>query len=190
MTAGRKDVSIVHLSDVHFGRDADLVQLEQIEDYVPGLKPDAIAISGDLTQRARHGEFMAAHAFIRRLARVAPVLMVPGNHDVQWWASPFGLRGKAPLYRKYRRYFGDLGPVLEVPGAIIVGLVTAWGVTGGSMTLNPNDVAVKGHLPKSETDRARDVFARAPGSEARIIVMHHNVIPGKISGRCSRCRAR
>ena len=184
MTSARKDVSIVHLSDVHFGRDADLVQLEQIEDYVPGLKPDAIAISGDLTQRARHGEFMAAHAFIRRLARVAPVLVVPGNHDVQWWASPFGMRGKAPLYRKYRRYFGDdLGPVLEVPGAIIVGLVTAWGVTGGSLTANPNDIAVKGHLPKAETDRAREVFARAPASEACIIVMHHNVIPGKISGR-------
>jgi 3',5'-cyclic AMP phosphodiesterase CpdA len=184
VTAGGKDVSIVHLSDVHFGRDADLVQLEQIEDYVPGLKPDAIAISGDLTQRARHGEFMAAHAFIRRLARVAPVLVVPGNHDVQWWASPFGLRGTAALYRKYRRYFGDdLGPVLEVSGAVIVGLVTAYGVTGGSMTLNPNDIAVKGHLPKSETDRAHEIFARAPASAVRIIVMHHNVIPGKISGR-------
>ena len=181
--AGR-DVSIVHLSDVHFGRDADLAQLEQIEDFVPGLKPDAIAVSGDLSQRARHGEFMAAHAFVRRLSRVAPVLVVPGNHDVQWWASPFGLRGTTALYRKYRRYFGDdLGPVLEVPGAVIVGLLTAYGVTGGSMTLNPNDIAVKGHLPRAETDRAREIFAHAPASAARIIVMHHNVIPGKISGR-------
>ena len=184
MTQSRKEVAIVHLSDVHFGVDADLLQLEQIEDYVPGLRPDAIAISGDLSQRARHGEFMAAHAFIRRLNKVAPVLVVPGNHDVQWWASPFGLRGMAPLYTKYRRYFGnDLRPVLEVPGAVIVGLLSAYGVALGSLTLNLNDIAVKGHLPRAETDRAREIFSRAPASAARVIVLHHNVIPGKISER-------
>jgi 3',5'-cyclic AMP phosphodiesterase CpdA len=184
VSAPKKDFSIVHLSDVHFGVDADLTQLEQIEDYVPGLRPDAIAISGDLSQRARPGEFMAAHAFIRRLARVAPVLVVPGNHDVQWWASPFGLRCTTPLYRKYRRYYGlNLTPVLEVPGAVIVGLLSSYGMSMGSLTWNLRDIAVKGHLPKAETDRARDLFARAPVGAARIIVMHHNVIPGKISER-------
>ena len=184
MTPGRKEVSVVHLSDVHFGVDADLLQLEQLEDYVPGLRPDAIAISGDLTQRARHGEFMAAHAFVRRLTKAAPVLVVPGNHDVQWWASPLGLRGTAPLYRKYRRYFGDdLTPVLEVPGAVLVGLLSSHGVAPGSVTWNLRDIAVKGHLPQAETDRAREIFARAPASAARFIVLHHTVLPGPISER-------
>ncbi len=180
----KQEISIVHLSDVHFGVDADLWQLEQIEEYVPTLRPDAIALSGDLTQRARHGEFMAAHAFVRRLRKVAPVLVVPGNHDVQWWASPFGMRGTAPLYAKYRRYFGeDLAPVLEIPGAVIVGLLSAYGMAPGSLTWNLRDIAVKGHLPSSETDRAREIFARAPADVARVIVTHHNVLPGKISQR-------
>jgi len=74
-----KDVRILHLSDVHFGVDAQLAQLEAIEDYAPTLELDAVAVSGDLTQRARHGEFQAAHAMVRRLAKVAPVLVVPGS---------------------------------------------------------------------------------------------------------------
>ncbi len=179
-----KEVSVVHLSDVHFGVDADLSQLEQIEEYVPTLRPDAIAVSGDLSQRARHGEFMAAHAFLHRLGKVAPVLVVPGNHDVQWWSSPFGLRGTAVLYRKYRRYFGDdLTPVLELPGLVVVGLLSSYGVAAGSLTWNLRDIAVKGHLPRSETDRARRIFEAAPADAARVLVMHHNVLPGKISER-------
>lgn len=179
-----KEISIVHLSDVHFGVDADLAQLEQIEEYLPGLKPNAIAVSGDLSQRARHGEFMAAHAFIRRLRKIAPALVVPGNHDVQWWASPFGLRGTAPLYRKYRRYFGeDLTPVLEVPGAVLAGALTSYGLAFGSMTSRLRDIAVKGHLPDSETERVRKIFERAPANAARVLVMHHNVLPGQISQR-------
>ena len=102
-----KDVRLLHLSDVHFGVDAQLARLEAIEDFAPTLELDAIAVSGDLTQRARHGEFQAAHAMVRRLKKAAPVLVVPGNHDVQWWSSPFHLLGTRRLYAKYRRWFGE-----------------------------------------------------------------------------------
>ena len=179
-----KDVRILHLSDVHFGVDAQLAQLEAIEDYAPSLELDAIAVSGDLTQRARHGEFQAAHAMVRRLGKAAPVLVVPGNHDVQWWASPFHLLGTRRLYAKYRRWFGEeLTPMLEIPGAVIAGALSAWGVALGSMTPNLRDLAVKGHLPKTEIDRVEAIFARAPAGAARVLVLHHNVLPGEISGR-------
>jgi 3',5'-cyclic AMP phosphodiesterase CpdA len=78
-------VVIVHLSDLHFGRPADLDLVEALEEFLPGLAPDAIGISGDLTQRARHGEFQRARALVRSLLSVAPVLVIPGNHDVEWW---------------------------------------------------------------------------------------------------------
>lgn len=179
-----KDVRILHLSDVHFGVDAQLAQLEAIEDYAPTLELDAVAVSGDLTQRARHGEFQAAHAMVRRLAKVAPVLVVPGNHDVQWWASPFHLLGTRRLYAKYRRWFGeDLTPTLEIPGAVIAGALSAWGVALGSMTPNLRDLAVKGHLPKREIDRVAAIFAQAPPGAAKVLVLHHNVLSGEISGR-------
>jgi 3',5'-cyclic AMP phosphodiesterase CpdA len=178
------DVRILHVSDVHFGRDAQLAQLEAIEDFAPTLGLDAVVVSGDLTQRSRHGEFQAAHSMVRRLQQVAPALVVPGNHDVQWWASPLHLLGTRPLYSKYRRWFGDeLTPTLEIPGAVIAGTLSAHGVALGSMTWNLRDLAVKGHLPRSETDRVAEIFARAPAGAARVIVLHHNVLPGQISAR-------
>lgn len=178
------DVRILHLSDVHFGVDAQLAQLEEIEEFAPTLESHAIVLSGDLTQRARHGEFQAAHALLRRLGRIAPTLVVPGNHDVEWWKSPFGIAGTGPLYAKYRRWFGDeLTPTLQIPGAVIAGALSAHGVAFGSVTWNLRDLAVKGHLPKTETDRVAAIFAKAPPGSAKIVVMHHNVLPGAISRR-------
>lgn len=177
-------VTILHLSDVHYGVDAQLDQLEAIEDVAAELRPDAVALSGDLSQRARHGEFQAAHALLRRLGQTAPTLVVPGNHDVQWWKSPLHLLGTGRLFTKYRRWFGEsLTPVLEIPGAVIAGALSAWGVAPGSMTWNLRDVAVKGHLPRSETTRVRAIFAEAPPDAARVLVIHHNVLRGGISER-------
>jgi len=188
MSADR--VVIAHLSDLHFGGYADLAQVEALESFLPTLGPDATVVSGDLSQRARHGEFQAAHAFVNRLRPHAPVLIVPGNHDIEWWKSPLGLRGERRKYRKYSHYFGDLRPVLEVPGAILVGAVSSYGVALGSLTWNIRDVAVKGHLPRSETDRVAGIFASGSPGAARVLVFHHNVLPGVVSRRMGLARWR
>ena len=140
-------------------------------------------ISGDVSQRARHGEFQAAHAFVQRLQQHAPVLMVPGNHDIEWWRSPLGLAGPNVKYAKYARYFGELTPVLEIPGAIIAGALSSYGVALGSLTLNLRDVAVKGHLPASETVRVEKIFAEAAPGAVRFLTFHHNVLRGAHSRR-------
>lgn len=84
---------IAHLSDLHFGTEwpelPDLL-LQDLEQQ----KPDIIAISGDLTQRAREREFRAARAFLDRLT--VPWILVPGNHDL------------APLFRPFERLFRPL----------------------------------------------------------------------------------
>jgi 3',5'-cyclic AMP phosphodiesterase CpdA len=183
-------VTIAHLSDLHFGGYVDLAQIEALEDFVPTLDPAAVVVSGDLSQRARHGEFQAAHAFLHRLRATMPVLVVPGNHDIQWWRSPFGLLGESRKYDKYSRYFGDLTPVLEIPGATIVGALSSYGVAFGSLTWNVRDVAVKGHLPRSETDRVTAIFAQAPAGTARVLAFHHNVLPGGVSRRMGLARWR
>jgi len=64
--------SIVHLSDPHFGGVADLELIEGVETLVPDLEPRVIVVAGDLSQRARHGEFQAARQFVRELERTAP----------------------------------------------------------------------------------------------------------------------
>ena len=176
-------ITIVHLSDLHFGGHADLAQIEALEDFLPTLGASATVVSGDLSQRARHGEFQAAHAFFERLRTWAPLLVVPGNHDIEWWKSPLGIAGSGVKYAKYARYFGDLTPVLEIPGAIIAGALSSYGVALGSLTWNLNDVAVKGHLPASETSRVTEIFAAAPSDAVRILTFHHNVLRGGISRR-------
>ncbi len=176
-------VVIAHISDIHFGGYADLYQVEALENFIPTLGASAAVISGDVSQRARHGEFQAAHAFLNRIRAHLPTLLVPGNHDIEWWKSPLGMLGKTRKYAKYSQYFGDLTPELQIPGAIIVGSLSSYGVAFGSLTLNIRDVAVKGHLPRSETNRVTRIFQQAPAGLARVLVFHHNVLPGGVSRR-------
>jgi 3',5'-cyclic AMP phosphodiesterase CpdA len=177
------DASIIHCSDLHFGGHVDLPQVEALERFVPTLEADAIVVSGDLTQRARHGEFQRARVFVRHMQEAAPTLVVPGNHDIEWWKSPLNLRGAGVKYEKYRQYFGELRPVLEVRGAVIAGALSSYGIAWGSLTWNVNDMAVKGHLPRSETARVKQIFASARPGLARVLVIHHNVLPGALSRR-------
>ena len=83
---------LIHLSDLHFGKDRpDL--LTPLLESVNAFDPDLVIISGDLTQRAREKEYRAARAFIDRIN--APVLSVPGNHDI-------------PLHRPFTRFLTPL----------------------------------------------------------------------------------
>jgi 3',5'-cyclic AMP phosphodiesterase CpdA len=184
-------VTLAHFSDIHFGRDGDLEQVAVLERFIAEVRPDAVILAGDLTQRARHGELQLAMVFVEALQRTAPVLVIPGNHDVEWWRSPFGLLGRDRRYRKYRRYFGDdLTPRLELPGVVIGSALTSHGLSFASMTWNPNDLVVKGHLPRAEAARLTRYFQSAPPEAARVVVMHHNVLRGAISRRMGLARWR
>ena len=171
-------VTIIHLSDLHFGGYADLQQIEALEEFLPSIGATAIVVSGDLSQRARHGEFQAAHVFLYRLRMHTPALVVPGNHDIEWWRSPLGLMGEKRKYAKYLKYYQELRPVMEVPGAIMAGALSSYGVAFGSFTSNLRDLAVKGHLPRSETRRVQKIFAGAAPNLAKVLVLHHNVLAG------------
>jgi len=179
-----RPLTIAHLSDLHFGGVADLLALEVAAGLVRALAPDAVVVSGDLTLRARHGELQAARLYVDSLASFAPTLVVPGNHDIQWWRSPLHLLGRQRLSTKWRRWFGEeLTPVLRIPGAVIAGANSANGLSPGSLTLNPNDMTVKGDLPGAETRRLAKLFASLPPEVFRVVVVHHNVLRGNISQR-------
>jgi len=181
--------SLIHLSDPHFGEVCDLAQIEALQSLVPDLEPRVIVISGDLSLRARHGEFQAARLYVKELERTAPVYVMPGNHDVQWWWRPFIPFASAAKYRKYRLYFGPaLTPTLDLPEAVIAGALTSHGVAWGSLTTRLRDIAVKGHLPKRELQRASAVFAGARPEQVRLLVVHHNIMRGVISGRMGLAR--
>ena len=177
-------LSLFHCSDVHFGHPAVPEQFEAIEALIQEQKNDVVAISGDLTQRARAGEFQRARAFIKHAERVSKVIVVPGNHDVAWWFSPLGMGDDRKLLRKYREYIAeDLEPVLRLPGATIVGLNTCHGVVRHTLTWNLRDISVIGTLRDEQLTRAAAEFSRSPAEDARVIVMHHNPVKGELSQR-------
>ena len=56
--------TVVHLSDLHFGR-VDTAILPALERAVVVAAPDLVVVSGDITQRARVVEFKAAAHFLQ-----------------------------------------------------------------------------------------------------------------------------
>ena len=129
--------TIVHLSDLHFGRlDPRLVQplLAAIRD----LSPELVAISGDLTQRARRTQFAEARSFIQALE--LPHLVVPGNHDVPLY--DIARRFLRPLAR-YREFVADdLEPSVDDEIAVI-GLNSARSLTFGRGRLNARQISAR-----------------------------------------------
>ena len=177
-------VSIFHVSDLHFGRPAVPQQIDAIEQLIQDRRFDVVAISGDLTQRARSGEFQRARAFIRDANRVSRTIVVPGNHDVKWWRAPLGLGGSEKITENYREYIDpNVEPVLRVDGATFVGINTAQGVTRRTLTWNMRDISIIGDVRRSQIEQARDEFAASPDGDGRVIVMHHNPVRGELSQR-------
>jgi 3',5'-cyclic AMP phosphodiesterase CpdA len=176
--------TLFHCSDLHFGHPAVPEQYEAIEAIIAERRFDVVAISGDLSQRARSGEFQRARVFIQHAKRFSEVIVVPGNHDVAWWKAPLGFGDPLAMVTNYRRFISeDLEPVLRIAGATIVGLNTSQGVTRRTLTWNLRDISIIGDLRRDQLERARGEFERSRAGDARIIVMHHNPVMGELSRR-------
>ena len=176
--------TLFHCSDLHFGHPAVPEQYEAIEALIQERKYDVVAISGDVSQRARAGEFQRAREFIRQAEKVSHTIVVPGNHDVAWWLAPLGFGDPAKMFARYRAYISeDLEPVLRVAGATLVGLNTSQGVSRHTLTWNMRDISIIGHLTRGQIERAKAEFGRSRADDARIIVMHHNPVKGELSQR-------
>jgi 3',5'-cyclic AMP phosphodiesterase CpdA len=176
--------TLFHCSDLHFGHPAVPEQYEAIEALIQERKYDVVAISGDVSQRARAGEFQRAREFIRQAEKVSHTIVVPGNHDVAWWLAPLGFGDPGKMFAKYRAYISqDLEPVLRVSGATFVGLNTSQGVSRHTLTWNMRDISIIGHLTRAQIERTKAEFERSRAGDARVIVMHHNPVKGELSQR-------
>ena len=177
-------ITVFHVSDLHFGKPAVPAQIEAIEEIIQEGKFDVVAVSGDLSQRSRSGEFQRAAAFLRDARRVSKVICVPGNHDVKWWYAPLAIGRPEKLYENYERFISsDLEPVLRIPGATFVGVNTSHGVTWRTLTWNLRDISIIGDIRKEQFPKAEKEFNQSPPTDARVIVMHHNPVAGELSQR-------
>lgn len=109
---------LFHISDIHFGLE-DSEALAFAKHCIDVEQPHAVAITGDLTMRARHREFRAACQWIMDLD--VPVTVEVGNHDIPY----FNLyeRFFAP-YKRFRAMEAVVEAQLDLPNLAIVPLRT------------------------------------------------------------------
>jgi hypothetical protein len=116
-----------------------------------------VVLSGDITQRARPAQFRAAKLFVDRLG--APVLTIPGKHDIalfDLWA-----RLTRP-YARYAKVFGaDLEPVHSTPDLLVVGVNTTrkWRHKNGEVST-------------AQIDRVAKLLTSASLQPLRMVVVH------------------
>lgn len=162
-------MTIAHLSDLHFGRIAHEAIVDVLVSEVNEAGVDLVAVSGDLTQRARPREFEPAVEMLGRFE--APTLVVPGNHDVYPWWRPIA-RLFHPL-RRYRRYItDDLAPHFEENGVAVLGISSAHGrtVKGGRITAG-------------DLDGIRSYFGGLDEHVFKVLVIHHHLTKIQALGR-------
>jgi 3',5'-cyclic AMP phosphodiesterase CpdA len=149
--------TIVHLSDLHFGR-VDYSLLEPLKATIKEINPDVVVVSGDLTQRARSHQFKEAREFLDTLP--SPQIIVPGNHDVP--LHNIFSRFLQPL-DKYKEYItDDLEPFHADEEIAILGINTA-----RSFTIKD------GRVNEKQIEAIRERLCPFPDEVVKIIVTHH-----------------
>jgi 3',5'-cyclic AMP phosphodiesterase CpdA len=149
--------TIAHISDLHFGRVDDRL-LDPLVASIDAAAPNVIAVSGDLTQRARSRQFRAAARFLARLNY--PQVVVPGNHDVPL----FNLYARfAHPLRGYRRHITRDAAPFYVDGEIaVLGINTARSFTWKGGRINDEQIA-----------DARKRLSAVAAHVVKVVVTHH-----------------
>lgn len=155
---------IMQISDLHFGPPLVPIVAEAALASCFRLAPDLLVVSGDLTQRARREQFLAAREYLQRFPDI-PQLIIPGNHDVPLYDVA---RRLSDPHRHYREIINpELNTVLQVPGAVLVGLDST----------APRTAISNGRISGWQLEFCAKAFAEAPADATRIVVAHHHFAP-------------
>ena len=154
--------TVAHVSDLHFGRE-DAAIVAALKEELREDAPDLVAVSGDLTQRARRREFEAAREFLRGLG--APILAVPGNHDIPLF--DVARRVFQPLARYHRYIHADDNPFYVDGELAVLGLNTA----------RRGTLAGDGRISLSQMAIVRERLAPLPETLVKVLVAHHPFLP-------------
>jgi 3',5'-cyclic AMP phosphodiesterase CpdA len=156
-------VSVVHVTDPHFGR-ADPAAIAALTEAIRSIGPDVVVAGGDLTQRARTGQFREARRFLDGLG--APWLAVPGNHDVPLYN--LFLRVFGPLRGFHREITDERAPLFATAGVRVLGL----------------DSTRRKVVGRLQPDRIAQIARLAGGDPAdlRVLVTHHPLVRRPLDG--------
>lgn len=152
---------IAHISDLHFGTEDPGVAAGLLDDLTT-YSPHLVCVSGDLTQRARRSQFLAARRYLDRIA--APTLIVPGNHDVPLYniLSRFA----RPFTGYCQTISSDLSPFFQDDEIAVAGVNTA-----------RSNTWKEGRISLAQMELLRCQFEGAAPQSFKILVCHHPFIP-------------
>jgi 3',5'-cyclic AMP phosphodiesterase CpdA len=154
---------LFHISDIHFGLE-DRTALEWVKREITARHPAAVAITGDLTMRARHREFRAACDWI--LALDAPVTVEIGNHDMPY----FNLVERfVDPYRRFRAIEGLVEKEIDLPGLAIVPLKTA-------VRAQPRFNWSKGYVTRPALEKCLAAIDALPAGVRVLVAVHHPLV--------------
>lgn len=161
---------LLHLSDTHFGTELPDVAAALLR-LARAIKPDIAVLSGDVTQRARRGQFADARRFVDALAAPA-TLVIPGNHDIPL----FNLAARMFYpYANYRDAFGqELAPQFCSEDLLVIGVNTTrpWRHKDGEVS------AV-------QIDHVAQRLQKATPRQLRIVVVHQPLLVIRNSDRAN-----
>jgi 3',5'-cyclic AMP phosphodiesterase CpdA len=149
---------LLHISDMHFGGSHARDRAEAVLRTEAEVKPDAVVCSGDLVEWAEaKGAWQEVRAFFQKL--VAPLLVIPGNHDLP--RINVIARIFSPLASYRRHVHEEVNTTLELKNAVIVGLSTArfWSLD-------------RGHISREQIEWARQALSGAKQGRVKVIAMH------------------
>jgi 3',5'-cyclic AMP phosphodiesterase CpdA len=150
---------ILHLSDLHFGRNVAPEPLDALARLVEEVQPALVLASGDLTHRGLRAQHDRAAEFLRGLE--LPLLVIPGNHDIPY---SFPRRFTSP-WAEFERHWETTEPVYRGDGIVAVGLnsVRPWRHQSG-------------RIRGQQVARAAELFADAPDGTLRVVAFHHHLL--------------
>lgn len=207
-------IRILHISDIHFGTTHYFSSLPIYQDNVPtadkpraskyindaivgypaGRHIDIVVLSGDITQTAAKREFDDASRFVSDLlpavikeeSRHERLVVVPGNHDVNWAIANADPSSRSLPFASYlqfaigcgAKFSSDIEPerIYRVHdyrarlGCIVVALNSA-------VIETPDDH--RGYIGESQvTNALQEVSELDPRNEfVKIAVFHHHLVP-------------
>ena len=179
-------IRVAHLSDFHYDRSRQLrVTLERLVKLVAESGPDLVVVSGDLSADGRSSQLDEVRDILGQLEDI-PMLVVPGNRDLEPSAGPPGESQPLPVdsdldfflalepalalgfedegdgesdpAHRFVARFGPTEPVVEDDRFVAVGVQSTPKLSSESLA------------------RAARRLRRSDG-EVRIFALHHGLLP-------------
>ena len=150
---------VLHVSDLHFGRNDKPESIEALGRLVEEARPELVIASGDLTHRGLRSQHERAADFLRGLG--LPLVAIPGNHDIPY---TFPKRFTQP-WHEFERLWETTEPVYRSDGVVVAGLnsVRPWRHQSG-------------RLRDAQVEKAAETFAGIPTTAYRIVALHHHLL--------------